>query len=77
MSASAASGTSKPSPSEMVRKRAIRSSMPMRWKSKRWQRERIVSGTLWGCVVASTNTTRGGGSSSVLSSALNAEAESM
>ncbi len=44
----------------------------MRWKSKRWQREWIVSGTLCGCVVARMNTTCDGGSSSVLSSALNA-----
>ncbi len=48
------------------------SSMLMRWKSKRWQRDWMVSGTLCGCVVASTNTTCGGGSSIVLSSALNA-----
>ena len=49
----------------------------MRRKSKRWQRLRIVASTRWGSVVASTNTTRGGGSSSVLSRALKAAVESM
>ena len=46
-------------------------------KSKRWQRERIVAGTFCGSVVAKTNFTCGGGSSSVLSSALNASVVSM
>ena len=49
----------------------------MRLKSKRWQRLRIVGSTRWGSVVANTNTTCGGGSSRVLSSALNAAVESM
>ena len=49
----------------------------MRRKSKRWQRLRIVGSTRCGSVVASTNTTRGGGSSSVLSRALKAAVESM
>ncbi len=48
-----------------------------RRKSKRWQREMIVSGILCGSVVASTNTTLAGGSSSVLSSALKASRVSM
>ncbi|GAO05620.1 hypothetical protein PSR1_04535 [Anaeromyxobacter sp. PSR-1] len=48
-----------------------------RRKSKRWQRERMVSGTLWTSVVASTNFTCGGGSSSVFRSALNAPCDSM
>ena len=61
----------------MRRSRPTMSSMPMRRKSKRWQRDWIVSGTLCGCVVASTKTTWLGGSSSVLSSALNAAVESM
>ena len=46
-------------------------------KSKRWQRDRIVAGILCTSVVAKTNTTCGGGSSSVLSSALNECADSM
>ena len=49
----------------------------MRRKSNRWQRLRIVGSTRWGSVVASTNTTRGGGSSRVLSRALKAAVESM
>ena len=53
------------------------SSMLMRWKSKRWQREWIVSGTLCGWVVHSMKTVCGGGSSMLLSSALNAPVESM
>ena len=46
-------------------------------KSKRWQRERMVSGTLLGSVVQKTNLTFGGGSSSVLRSALKASRVSM
>ena len=46
-------------------------------KSKRWQRESTVAGMRLGSVVASTNTTCGGGSSSVLRNALNAGPESM
>ncbi len=49
----------------------------IRRRSKRWQRERIVAGSLWTSVVAKTNFTCAGGSSSVLSSALNAAVESM
>ncbi|OQB97331.1 MAG: hypothetical protein BWX86_00387 [Verrucomicrobia bacterium ADurb.Bin122] len=47
------------------------------FRSKRWQRETIVGSTFCGSVVAKTNFTCSGGSSSVLSSALNAAAESM
>jgi hypothetical protein len=46
-------------------------------KSYRWQRLRIVGSTFSGSVVARMNFTCGGGSSSVLSSALNALFESM
>ena len=48
-----------------------------RLKSKRWQREMIVSGILWGSVVARTKMTAAGGSSRVLSSALKASRVSM
>ena len=46
--------------------------VPMPAKSKRWQRDRIVMGIFWTSVVAKMNLTCGGGSSSVLSRALNA-----
>src|SRR5215467_5650009 len=46
-------------------------------KSYRWQRDRIVGSTFSGSVVAKMNFTCSGGSSSVLSSALNAALESM
>ena len=49
----------------------------MRRKSKRWQREWMVSGTFCGSVVHKMNTTCDGGSSSVFSNALNAAVESM
>ncbi|MNY07090.1 hypothetical protein D3C86_1398760 [compost metagenome] len=49
----------------------------IRWKSKRWQREMTVGSTLWTSVVASTKTRFGGGSSMVLSRALNAALLSM
>src|SRR6476660_6903539 len=45
---------------------STRSTRLMRPRSKRWQRDRIVAGTLWTSVVASTNTTCAGGSSRVL-----------
>ena len=44
-----------------------------RWKSKRWQRSTIVAGTLCASVVASTNTTCAGGSSSVFRNAFHAD----
>jgi hypothetical protein len=46
-------------------------------KSKRWHRESTVVGILRGSVVASTNTTWAGGSSSVFRKALKAGPESM
>ena len=48
-----------------------------RRKSKRWHRDRIVAGTFCGSVVARMNRTWAGGSSRVLSSALNAGSVSM
>ena len=77
MSVSAPSATFTPSASAIVRRRLTMSSTERRWKSKRWQREWIVSGTLCGCVVHRMKTVWLGGSSMVLRSALNAEAESM
>ena len=52
--------------------RASMRSAGMRQKSWRWRRERMVSGNLWGSVVAKMNFTCPGGSSRVLRSALNA-----
>ncbi|AKF85418.1 hypothetical protein MFUL124B02_11995 [Myxococcus fulvus 124B02] len=49
----------------------------MRRKLWRWQRDRMVSGSLCASVVAKMNFTCPGGSSSVLSSALNAAPDSM
>ena len=49
----------------------------MRRRSKRWQRDSTVTGTLRISVVANTNFTCGGGSSSVFSNALNALRDSM
>ena len=49
----------------------------MRRRSKRWQRDRTVTGTLRISVVAKMNFTCGGGSSSVFSSALKALFDSM
>ena len=49
----------------------------MRRRSKRWQRDRTVTGTLSTSVVANRNFTCAGGSSSVFSSALNAFFDSM
>ena len=64
-----------------------RVSTPTRWASssfsgsrlkvKCWQRLMMVTGNLCGSVVASTKVTRGGGSSSVFSRALNASRVSM
>ncbi len=53
------------------------SSWAMAWKSKRWTRLRMVAGIFCGSVVQSTKTTWLGGSSRVLSSALNAVVVSM
>ncbi len=48
------------------------SSLGMRRKSNRWQREMMVSGTLWTSVVARTMTVWGGGSSRVFNRAFEA-----
>ena len=55
----------------------IVSAAPTFLKSNRWQREIIVSGTLWISVVQRIKIIRAGGSSKVLSRALNAEIESI
>jgi len=49
----------------------------MRRNEKRWQRDKIVAGTLCSSVVARMNIRCSGGSSKILSSALNAGVESM
>ncbi len=54
-----------------------RSCIGNKWNCKCWVRLRIVSLTFCGSVVASTNTTWGGGSSSVLSNAASAGFDSM
>src|SRR5690606_35186219 len=51
--------------------------MGIGWKSKRWLRERMVSRSLYGSVVASTKWTWSGGSSRVLRRALPAALDSM
>ena len=76
-SSSAALSYSKPSWRQTSSRWASMSGAPMARKSKRWTRERMVSGIFCGSVVHSTNTTCSGGSSSVLSSALNAAVVSM
>ena len=57
--------------------RPSRSTAGRRWTSKCWVRLRMVGSTFCGSVVASTNTTWSGGSSSVFSSAFDAAGESM
>ena len=57
--------------------RSITSSLESRLKSNRWQRLMTVAGSFWASVVARIITMRGGGSSSVFSSALNASRVSM
>ena len=49
----------------------------MRLNAKRWQRERMVAGTLWSSVVARMKIRWAGGSSRIFSRALKAEMESM
>ena len=61
--------------SATLRRCRARSRAEIMRKSYCWQRERIVSGILWYSVVAKMNFTRGGGSSSVFSSALKAAPE--
>ena len=77
MRSKAAGEASAPAPCAACASRPTIWRIGMREKSNRWQRERIVAGSFCGSVVARMNTTCVGGSSSVLSSALNAPAESM
>ena len=62
---------------QMVCRCATSRSASTRRRSKRWQRDRIVTGTLRISVVANTNLACGGGSSSVFRKALNAFSDSM
>ena len=68
---------SKPSWPAIYSTRWAMSSGPMRVKSYRWQRERMVAGTFWISVVARMKMTWAGGSSSVFSNALKAAVDSM
>ena len=77
MSSSAASSYEKPSCEHTKARCACISSAPMAWKSKRWTRERTVARIFCGSVVHMMKTTWAGGSSMVLSSALNAAGVSM
>ena len=74
---SAAGSVAAPSVAATRPNRAASSATAMRRRSKRWQRDRTVTGTLRISVVAKMNFTCGGGSSSVLSSALKALRDSM
>ena len=74
---SASPSNSTSSETQMAPKRDTMASGEIGRKSKRWQRERMVSGTFCGSVVHRTKTTWLGGSSSVFSSALNAGVDSM
>jgi hypothetical protein len=60
-----------------MRRCAIITSGSIRRRSKRWQRDSTVTGTLRISVVAKMNFTWAGGSSSVFRSALNAFRDSM
>ncbi len=75
--ASAPSPMVMPSRPAIVRRWACSSFVGIIRKSYCWQRERMVSGILWYSVVAKTNFTRGGGSSSVFNRALKAPVDSM
>ena len=77
MSASASSLISAPSAVAILRRSASMSSGSIRRRSKRWQRESTVTGTLRISVVARMNLVCPRGSSSVFRSALNALVESM
>ena len=72
ISASAASGTSIPSPSAIRRSLRIRSGSRGRWKTNVWQRERTVGSTFWSSVVQKMKSRWGGGSSISFSSAFQA-----
>ncbi len=67
----------KPSLSAIVARWTARMSEAIGWKSNRCVRDRIVSRSLYGSVVASTKMTCSGGSSSVLRRALLAARESI
>ncbi|GJE45273.1 hypothetical protein AEGHOMDF_4467 [Methylobacterium soli] len=77
IAASASSSALTPSAAQMRARWADRVSASTRRRSKRWQRDRIVTGTLRISVVANTNLAWGGGSSSVFRKALKAFSESM
>ena len=77
MTASASSSASPPSLAMMLLKCSISTGTSTRRRSKRWQRDSTVSGTLRTSVVAKMNFTCPGGSSSVFRSALKAPLESM
>ncbi|CKX70250.1 Uncharacterised protein [Mycobacterium tuberculosis] len=61
----------------MLARCAISTSDSTRLRSKRWQRDSTVTGTLRISVVANTNLACSGGSSRVFRKALNAFSESM
>src|SRR5438105_104687 len=63
--------------STIIASLAARGPVSIRRKSNRWQRDATVNGILCGSVVASTNITCAGGSSSVFSKALKASVVSM
>ena len=73
----ASSSTATPSARAISSRRPRTSGSVSIRKSKRWQRDRIVSGMRLGSVVARMKTTCGGGSSSVFSSPLKAAFDSM
>ena len=75
--ASASASTSTPSAFATSAKWATSFSAGIRLRSKRWQRDSTVTGTLSTSVVANRNFTCSGGSSRVFSNALNACFESM
>ena len=73
----AASLTSRPASAATHRTCSLSVSVFSRWNCRCWVRLRIVSDIFCGSVVASTNTTCGGGSSSVFSSAASAGLDNM
>ena len=75
--ASASGSMRTPSRAQMPARCDDSSPASTRRRSKRWQRDRIVTGTLRISVVANTNLACGGGSSSVFRKALNAFSDSM
>ena len=77
ISSSAGIVTSAPSASQIAASRRAIAAGATTVKSNRWQRDRIVIGSLSGSVVQRTNFTCPGGSSSVLSNALKASRVSM